>query len=419
MIKSHTDTNRNAPVVIGWIVTSTVILFYMYEYFLRVEPSPMVDYFIGQYAVSLSDIGTIDAAYYWTYIPMQILVGIILDQYGVRRPLFLAIITCVLGSVLFGIENSYRSVIIGRMLIGFGSAFGFVAVLKTASVWLPKRHFPLAVGIATSLGMLGAILSLTTITHLIQHVGVKTTIDLSIVVGVLLLICSYVIVHDRIRSHRAHHWHKRVRKIHQAFFSVIRNPQIWLLGFVGLALYLPTQLFSGLWGIPYFVHIKQYSPETASLLSSLLFWGWIVGAPLSGYIAEYWVHDNRSILMTGSVLCTGVLILMIYGKVTNFYGYAGLTFILGIFSSCQILVFDYATSLTARSCAATAVAVVNMFVTAGGPLQRWVGFLIESYGMDGNAFTEMGFQQAFIIMPVLTLLAFFVTFFLKDHNNYA
>lgn len=418
MIKSHTDIEKSAPVVIGWIVTITVTLFYMYEYFLRVEPSPMIDYFIGSYGVSLADIGTIDGSYYWTYIPMQVAVGVIIDQFGVRRPLFLAITACIGGSVLFGIENSYISVIAGRMWIGFGSAFGFVAVLKTASVWLPKRHFPLAVGVATSLGMLGAILSLTTITKLIQTVGVKTTIDLSILVGIILLIMSYVIVHDRIKSHRSHHWAKRVKKINKAFLSVINNPQIWLLGFLGLALYLPTQLFSGLWGIPYFIHVKHYSPEMASMLSSLLFCGWIIGAPLSGYIAEYVVHDSRLILMSGSISCTILLIIMIYGNIQELNTYALLIFILGLSSSCQILVFDYATSLSARSCAATAVAVVNMFVMAGGPLQRWIGFLIESYSVNGNVFTEQGFQQAFVIMPVLCLLGFFVTFFLKDYKTH-
>lgn len=413
MIKSHTNTNRSAPVLIGWLVTLTVTLFYMYEYFLRVEPSPMIDYFIAHYAVNLADIGTIDGAYYWTYIPMQVLVGMLLDQYGVRRPLFVAIVSCIVGSLLFGIENSYISVIVGRMLIGFGSAFGFVAVLKTAADWLPKRHFPLAVGISTSLGMLGAILSLTVITNLIQTLGVKTTIDLSILVGMVLLIASYVIVHDRVKNNRSSHFKKRVKNINKAFMSVVRNPQIWLAGYIGLSLYLPTQLFSGLWGIPYFIHIKHYTPEMASMLSSLLFAGWIVGAPLSGFIAEYVMTDDRLLLMLSSLGCTGLLTALIYGGVGDLRLYGILIFALGISSSAQILVFDYAKNLSPRSCAATAVAVVNMIVMLGGPLQRWVGFLIQSYAVDGMVFTEHGFQKAFMIMPVLCLLSFFVTFFLK------
>jgi|AntRauTorckE5430_2_1112549.scaffolds.fasta_scaffold00074_6 sugar phosphate permease len=418
MIKSHTNIDKNAPTNIGWLVTITVILFYAYEYFLRVEPSPMIDYFIAHYSVNLAGIGTIDAAYYWTYIPMQILVGTIVDQFGVRKPLFLAVISCVIGSVFFGVENNFTSVIIGRMLIGFGSAFGFVAVLKTATVWLPKRHFTLAVGAATSLGMLGAILSLTTITYLIQNLGVKTTIDVSVISGLILLIIIYFIVHDRIKLNRSHHFSKRIKNIRKAFFSVIRNPQIWLVGFIGLALYLPTLLFGGLWGIPYFIHIKHYSPETASFLSSLLFWGWIIGAPITGYIAEYMINDNRLLLMISSTVCTVLLTLMIYGGIGDLYTYAALIFFLGIFSSFQIVVFKVATALCPRSCSGTAVAVVNMFVMFGGPLQRWIGSLIESQKEGAAVFTEAGFQQAFLIMPVLCLLAFFVTFFLKDSKNH-
>ena len=166
MIKKYAFSRHDAPIAIGWIVTITVILFYGYEYFLRVAPSPMFDYFTNDYGATAKQIGIIDGAYYWTYIPMQIIVGTVLDHYGVRKPLFLAIFSCIVVSVLFGIENSILLVIIGRMMIGFGSAFGFVAVLKTATLWLPKKYFPLAIGVATSLGKLGAISALWTITEI-------------------------------------------------------------------------------------------------------------------------------------------------------------------------------------------------------------------------------------------------------------
>lgn len=416
MIKSHKES-RKIPLSIGWLVTMTVTLFYMYEYFLRVAPSPMIDYFIAQFHLNLSDVGTIDGAYYWTYIPMQILVGTLMDQFGVRKPLFLAIITCILGSVLFGIDDSFACVIIGRVLMGFGSAFGFVAVLKTASVWLPKRHFPLAAGIATSVGMYGAIISLTLITKSITQFGVETTIDIAVIAGILLLVFSYFIVHDRKLASRSDHMGKRLQQIKKTFLSVITNSQIWLVGFIGLALFLPTQLFSGLWGIPYFVHIKHYTPELASQLSALLFWGWIIGAPLAGFIAEYVVTDERMLLLLSTLSCAVIAFVMIYMDIQDYSTYAILIFVLGLCSSFEILVFDYAVSQSRRSCAGTAVAVTNMFVMLGGPMQRWVGFLIESSGEQGVIFTEVGFQKAFAIMPVLCLLAFFITFFLKEQTK--
>jgi MFS family permease len=416
MIKSHAKKRTASPLIIGWIVTVTVILFYAYEYFLRSAPSPMYDYFTSSYGATANQIGLIDASYYWTYIPMQILVGTLLDHYGVRKPLFLAIFTCIFGSVLFGIENNIALVIFGRTLIGFGSAFGFVAVLKTATLWLPKKFFPLAVGIATSLGMLGAITGLVVITSLMNNYGIETTIDLAVLIGLFLLIITYFIVYDKKSPARQSHANKRLHMIKMTFMAVITNPQVWLAGLIGLALYLPTQLF-GLWGMPYFVHIHHLAKPVAAQVSSLLFWGWIIGSPIVGFIAEY-VKNRRLLLLTGALVSCILLYTIIYLPLTQLNHLIPAMFLLGVFSSVQILTFDIATSSCRRSHAGTAVAVTNMFVMLGGPLQVYIGGLIESYADAGEQFTQAGFQQAFIIMPIMCLLAFFITFLLKDNTAY-
>lgn len=415
MIKKHAFSRSDAPVVIGWIVTITVILFYAYEYFLRNAPAPMVDYFISDYGANAKQIGLIDGAYYWAYIPMQIVVGTIMDHYGVRKPLFVAIFSCIVGSVLFGIENSITLVIIGRILIGFGSAFGFVAVLKTATLWLPKKYFPLAVGVATSLGMLGAISALIVISELLENFGAETTIDLSVLLGLFLILMTYFIVYDKKTPARRSHAGKRLTLIKTTFNSVIRNPQIWLAGFIGLALYMPTQIL-GLWSIPYFSHILGFSKAEASYLSTSLFWGWIIGSPLVGLLAEY-VKNRRLIIMTGALISVSLLYTIFYLPLTDKSLLIPALVLLGMFNSVQILAFDIATSACKRSHAGTAVAVTNMIVMLGGPLQMFIGELIESYAVGDELFTAEGFHQAFLILPIMCLLAALITFILKDTSE--
>lgn len=416
MIKSHAKQASAAPVVIGWVVTITVILFYAYEFFLRNAPSPMHDYFQAIYSTTPSQLGRIDAAYYWTYIPMQIIVGTLMDHYGVRKPLFLAIFSCVFGSVLFGIENSYNLVLLGRMLIGFGSAFGFVAVLKTATLWLPKRYFPLAVGIATSLGMMGAVSSLIAITAIMQVFGADTTIDLFVLSGLGLMIITYFIVYDKQQPARKSHAGRRLQMIKQTITSVFGNPQVWLAGFIGLSLYLPTQVV-GLWGIPYFNHIHGFPKVASASIASLIFWGWVIGSPLVGLLAEY-VKNRRLIIITGSAFTLSIIYLLFFLPLTDKAEIMIAIFLLGFFSSTQILAFDIAASACKRSHAGTAVAVTNMIVMLGGPLQEFIGYIIESATNTANEYTLSGFQDAFFIMPVMIILACLVTLLIRDNTQY-
>ncbi|MCP8351763.1 MFS transporter [Candidatus Synchoanobacter obligatus] len=412
MIKSHAKKQSPAPIVIGWIVTTAVILFYAYEYLLRLAPSPMYDYFATQFHATAYQIGLIDSAYYWAYIPMQILVGTIMDILGVRKPMFLAVLSCIAGTFLYSLPHSLTLVLLGRMLIGFGSSFGFVAVLKTATLWLPKRLFPLAVGIATSMGMLGAISGISGISILINIFDIETTLQITLGIGFAIFAITYLCVYDKKSRARRSHTKKRIKIVEQTLSNVLSNPQIWLAGTIGLALYLPTQIF-GLWGIPYFEHVHDMSRATALKVSPLILWGWLVGGPLVGILCDY-VKNRRMILITGSFLTFSTLALLLYMPMTQLNHIIPAMFFMGVFSSVQILVFDIAASSSKRSQAGTAVAVTNMIIMLGGAIQPFIGSLIESMSTDGALFSAEGFNHAFLIMPITCLLAFFLTFLLKD-----
>ena len=110
-----------------WVMCLIAAFFYMYEYWLRVTPSVLVEYFTHHYGLTLTQIGALSSAYYLAYTPMQLVVGSLIDRFGVRRLLTLAVIICGFGNFLFGQPSTLHLVHYGRILTGFGSAFAFVA----------------------------------------------------------------------------------------------------------------------------------------------------------------------------------------------------------------------------------------------------------------------------------------------------
>lgn len=227
-MKKIATQRRQPPMSVGWLVTMTVAAFYLYEYYLRVIPSTMMPYFIAQFGASVGEIGHIETAYYWTYVPLQIFVGTILDIFGVRKPLFLALASCTLGCILFSFDSSINWLIAGRALMGFGSAFGFVAVLKAATVWLPKKHFPLAIGIATGMGSLGAIFGKVLTTKIITDYGFISLFDIIIQSSIALIIISYFLVYDKQKLNKKSNFRRKFSALAQTIITVIRTPQIWI-----------------------------------------------------------------------------------------------------------------------------------------------------------------------------------------------
>ena len=123
--------------VLPWVISGLGALYYCYEYFLRISPSVMIPELMKAYDLTGAEVGSLSAFYYHAYVPMQIVVGLLMDRFGPRRLLALACLCSVLGTYMFAGSHSIIIAQIGRFLIGFGAAFAFVGALKLATIWLP------------------------------------------------------------------------------------------------------------------------------------------------------------------------------------------------------------------------------------------------------------------------------------------
>ena len=398
-----------------WLMVLIASLFYAYEYVLRIAPGALLDFFHTKLHLGTSKIGNIEAAYYWLYTPMQILVGPLIDHYGVRKLLLVSIISCVWGSYLFSSET-YHLILIGRMIIGFGSAFAFVAVLKIASEWLHRKYFPLISGLTTALGMLGAYLGEVSMTHLVDVVGPQKTMFYSIMFGGLLIVLTAIFVRNRSPIHR-NEATKRTAILYGSLKTVMSDSQIWILGMIGGALFLPTVVF-GSWGPSYFQHIREFSRIESAHLASTIFIGWMCGAPLVGYAASHY-NCKRILVASSTVLACIMTLGILFIPFNSLLYLTAMMFLLGFFSSPEILVFTFAFERSKKALTATAVAVTNMIIMISGFMQPLIGRVIE-YGSifyddtpPSHAFTQAQFEQAFLLMPIVLLLAFLLTFMVK------
>ena len=144
--------------IIGWLICGLGAIFYSYEYLLRIAPSVMEPALREHFDLSATGFGLLSSIYYFAYVPMQLPVGVLLDRYGPRRLLTFACLICVIGTLLFTGTTVFWIAATGRFLVGFGSAFAFVGVLKLATIWLPENRLAMVSGMTSALGAIGAML---------------------------------------------------------------------------------------------------------------------------------------------------------------------------------------------------------------------------------------------------------------------
>ena len=247
---------KNANQFIAWTMVAIAALFYSYEFILRVAPSTMFNELIAFYHITATDVSNVVIFYSLAYTPMQLLVGPLLDKYGVKKLLIFAVLCCVLGSYLLSAINSIWACRAGLFLMGFGSAFAFVGVLKLGAATVNRKYLGFASGITTSLGMLGAICGQSVTSYINLHFNWQYTWWLYAVTGLIIFFIITVFIKEPVRIPN------EVKTSNpQSFFKQLillaQNKVVLLCGLIGGVLYMPVSVFGSLWGTPYLMSLSN------------------------------------------------------------------------------------------------------------------------------------------------------------------
>lgn len=411
------DLKVKKTVYLPWIVCGIGALFYCYEYLLRILPSVMAQDLMQAFNIDAFALGNLSAFYYYAYTPMQLPVGIMMDRYGPKRLLIFATLICALGSYLFA---TYILSIaqLGRFLMGLGSAFGFVGVLKLATLWLPPNRFAFMVGLATSLAMIGAMGGDILLGDLVGIIGWRFTIYLGVIAGFIVLLLIWKIIPADNHKFATHTSLMSYQQLLMEVLQLFKNPQIWLVGIVGCLLYLPLSAFAELWGIPYLQSAYNMTPAIGAETVSVVFLGWAIGAPLIGLIADYYTN-KRTLIIINASLAIVIFCIILYIPQTAGLWLKPLLFLFGIFTSAEIIIFAMILDITSRRLTGTAIALTNMMVMLGGvlfqPLLGWFLDYLSGENIKGSltAYSAADFRHAMLIIPVALLLANFLLLFYK------
>lgn len=419
-----------------WTICTIGALFYMYEYFLRIAPGVMTQSLRESFQVDATQLGVLSAFYYWAYTPMQLPVGVLFDHFGPRRLLTLACLVCVAGTVLFGMTHLLSVAQAGRFLIGFGSAFAYVGVLKLATIWLPADRFALIAGLTSALGGLGAIFGESGMTVLTEKLGWRVTMFILALLGVFLSYVIWAIVRDKPRKYihprigqamdKVLHAETKSLKTELASMSfgllgLISKSQMWFVGAVGCLLYLPSSVFAELWAKPYF-EARGFSANNAAFAVDLIFLGFIVGGPLIGGLSDK-IHRRRMPMFWGAVGATATICAIFYIPTLSQPAIFTLLFIFGIFYGAQVIVFAAGREIAPHRLAGTAIATTNMFVMIGGMvLQPFIGSLLDKHWLMTNGsslygikvYTLADYNYAILSIPICLFAAAIFALLIKE-----
>lgn len=415
-------TDKNNSRFLPWFVWGFAALFYAYEFFLQVSPSVMVPDLMDTFNVTAGGLGSLAALYFYSYAIMQIPAGIFLDALGPRRLLTISSATCVLGAFIFGIAHQLWQAEIGRLLIGFGSAFAVIGTFKLASIWFKPSKFAFMVGLTVMIGMFGAVIGGSPLALLVSHFGWRQSMMLLAGIGLVLCFLIWLVVRDKpkhlLNKTTPDNYSQQNTGICKSLIYIFKQKQSWLIGIYGGLMFAPTSAFAALWGVPFFMTKYSMTRPDAALTIAMIFIGWAVGSPLWGWYSDK-IKRRKPSMYIGAFLTFIAMVLIIYVNLPLDILYVTL-FCFGFFSAGFLPSFSMIREISPPNINATAVGFMNMMNMIGGAvLQPLIGWILDRYWqghfLDGaRVFSLHAFHISLLTLPCILLLALLLVPFIQE-----
>lgn len=413
------STQKDKYKVIAWLVWMVAVIFYLYEYLVRVAPSVMEQELEGVFQATPAALAGALGAYYFVYAPVQLLAGVLLDRFGGRRVLIPASLLVVLGCLFVILPSlSLFTLTTGRFFMGLGSGFGFIGVMYLAAVWFHPEKLALISGLTTSLGILGALIGQIPLSWLIEAVGWQSAWIYIAFIGIVVTLLLMIFIP------KTPVWEQKkletknedfaLKNLAVGLWTVCKNKQTWIIGFVACSLYTPFVVFGDLWGVQYVRLVADIAKPDAACVVGMMYIGWLIGSPLSGCIADK-MGCRRSLLIFGSLASSIILGAIFLLPISSPFILALLLFACGLVSSPQVVCFVCSLDVNPAFAKGSAIAVVNMIVMlVGGLFQPIIGWMMHS---GASSYDVSSFRSAMLILPLLTMAGFFTSFFMRADKN--
>jgi MFS family permease len=140
---------------VGRLVLLLLCVMYLITYLDRVNVSTAAAGFAPEFHLDKTQIGLVFSGFAYSYLLVQIIGGWISDRYGARRTLIACGAIWSAATVLTGLAGGLTSLLLARLILGFGEGATLPAATTAMSRWVPSDRRGYAQGITHAAARIG------------------------------------------------------------------------------------------------------------------------------------------------------------------------------------------------------------------------------------------------------------------------
>ncbi|MBF8263578.1 MAG: hypothetical protein HW387_1243 [Parachlamydiales bacterium] len=399
----------------AWAVTLIGALFFFYSFFQTNMMAALHMSLMQEFNASAGSVGFVSATFFYSTILFILPAGLILDRFPVRKIMMANMAVIILGTLMFAVSRDLFFVGIARFFSGIMGAFALLSCLKLASQVQPPEKMALASSLIITIGMVGGMLSSVLTDAWVAYFGWRWALGLIAIVGALIALVLWNFVHiPKERAAESRQLDIRARlSVWDSLWIVIKKWQNWCCGFFICTVNLPVAVFGALFGINYLTQVYDISQTVAASITSMLFFGMIVGSPFFGWLSNC-LNQRRWPMILGSLACLLLVVFLLYVNISSLLLLFILFFAIGFTSSAQVLGYPVIaesnrTDVTATALGLAAILIMGLGYGLSLPL---VGWLLDSE--LNSQLPLQAYHSAFLIIPFGIVIGIVLSFLIKE-----
>ena len=295
------------------IVLILLCLMYFITYLDRTNVSSAASGFGQEFALSKTQIALVFSAFAWPYLVIQIIGGWISDRFGARRTLIVSGIVWGSATALTGFSTGLTSMVVARVLLGFGEGATFPAATAAMSRWVAKGERGYAQGITHAAARIGNAVAPWGVVAIMAVYGWRASFFVCSALSLLWVILWAFTFTEYPKNH------PRVTAAELASLTVPpavtpripwgplikRMTPVTLVYFCyGWTLWLFLS-----WIPQYFLNSQHLDLKKSALFSSCVFFGGVLGDSLGGVVTDRIFKRTGNLLRARSYMVSVCMLL--------------------------------------------------------------------------------------------------------------
>ncbi len=394
----------------AWVIWTLATIFTTFQFSLQTITNLMVSGMQSNFHLSAAGVGALASSIYLTFLPLQVPVGMLYDNFNTRTILTIGASLCGLGCFIFASTDNLAVAYAGRMIMGLGCGTGYVGMLHIINIYFDARMFVFLVGLAESISMI--------ITALIERMGAyiienHSWQNLFHGFGVVSLILSFLIFITIEKNKNADEHPTNdilLKNFSNSLKTVASSQRAWIAGFFGCSMYCIISVFTALWGTKFLIDVYHMSRGGSAFAIEFIFYGIAVGSPIVTLYQSRYGNTRNTMIVTASLTILSILILLFVYPLNNFSIYMLLA-MMGAASSGYLISYDILKQLFPANVRGTAAGFGNMLVCLGGlAFQPLVGLILDaSHGTHSSGISHYSLHDYRVGLSVIIGFIFLAT----------